>query len=303
MSFAVVCKNCQSRFLLNDDLLRRRVAGRVVTVRCRQCHATIEVDASQVDAAQASQAEPEATTAPAAAVAPRTMTLKAAPAPPRPAKSSTLMGIGSPAQKVITTEIIALSPVLLDVSKKPSPAHGFPEPPPPPVSMEVMDADAWEITETPALPKSEAAPESLDDFVEELPPSMPLPPNASFAGDDEPTRLIPSKALLETAKAHALATPKPPLVTPKPALATPKPAPASPLAKAPSVELTAVDVPLTGKNTLPLFSIDDDQTASYVAPSPPARPKPPQPAPSPPEGSLSPASLDPPALSERPDSI
>jgi len=49
MAFAVVCKSCQARFLLNDDLLRRKVAGRVVTVRCRQCHATIEVDASNVD--------------------------------------------------------------------------------------------------------------------------------------------------------------------------------------------------------------------------------------------------------------
>jgi predicted Zn finger-like uncharacterized protein len=49
MSFAVVCKSCQARFLLNDDLLRRKVAGKVVTVRCRQCHATIEVDASDVD--------------------------------------------------------------------------------------------------------------------------------------------------------------------------------------------------------------------------------------------------------------
>ncbi len=49
MAFAVVCKSCQARFLLNDDLLRRKVAGRVVTVRCRQCHATIEVDASDVD--------------------------------------------------------------------------------------------------------------------------------------------------------------------------------------------------------------------------------------------------------------
>ena len=48
MAFAVICKSCQARFLLNDDLLRRKVAGKVVTVRCRQCHATIEVDASEV---------------------------------------------------------------------------------------------------------------------------------------------------------------------------------------------------------------------------------------------------------------
>ncbi|HYQ14396.1 MAG TPA: MJ0042-type zinc finger domain-containing protein [Polyangiaceae bacterium] len=305
MAFAVVCKSCQSRFLLNDDLLRRRVAGRVVTVRCRQCHATIEVDASNVDGAQPNEPEPEAVTAPAAPVAPRPMTLKATPAPPRPAKSSTLMGIGSPARPAGSTELIALSPGLLDVRKEaPAPAHGFPEPPPPPpASIEILDADDWEISETPPLPKQEAAPESLDDFVEELPPSLPLPPNGSLAGDDEPTRMIPSKALLEASKAHAEATSK--LTTASaPAKAPSAPAKApSPAVKAPHVDLTHSDVPLTGKNTLPLFGLDDDQTSNYVAPSPPARPKPPQPAPSPPEGSLSPASIDPPVISERTDSV
>src|SRR3954471_848077 len=98
MAFAVVCKSCQARFLLNDDLLRRKVAGRVVTVRCRQCHATIEVDASAVVPQSAPEnAAPVRPPPPAPEQpAPKPMTLKAAPAPPRPARSSTLMGIGTP---------------------------------------------------------------------------------------------------------------------------------------------------------------------------------------------------------------
>src|SRR5215217_4264366 len=102
MAFAVVCKSCQARFLLNDDLLRRKVAGRVVTVRCRQCHATIEVDASDVDPKTVPEIEKPAAPKPAP------KGLKPTPAPPRPAKS-TLMGIGAE-RPGGATELVALSP-------------------------------------------------------------------------------------------------------------------------------------------------------------------------------------------------
>src|ERR1043165_4167272 len=98
MAFAVICKSCQARFLLNDDLLRRKVAGKVVTVRCRQCHATIEVDASDVDPRKVQEATGSApTAAPAPALAPTPVAAPAAvkaprpaPAPPRPPAKSTL---------------------------------------------------------------------------------------------------------------------------------------------------------------------------------------------------------------------
>lgn len=300
MAFAVVCKNCQSRFLLNDDLLRRRVAGKAITVRCRQCQATIEVDAASVDAPEPPRAAPQPAAATVSPAVPRPMTLKAAPHPPRPAKSSTLIGIGGPARPPGSTELVALSPGLLDVPKQaPVDIDDFPEPPEPPPSFEDLDADAWEITDAPprpalAPPKVEAspqarapkqldtAPESVDDFIEELPPS--IPPSSS---DDEPTRLIPAKVMQEHAEHEARA------------------------ARLPSDELTPVDLSLTGKTTLPLFALGEDGAAASTppkhapapVPKPPHRPEPVAAPPSSPEGSLSPASLDPPRLSDRPDSV
>ncbi len=285
MAFAVVCKSCQSRFLLNDDLLKRRVAGRVVTVRCRQCHASIEVDASQVDTPKAApQAKPDVPEP----VVPRPLPLKAAPSPPRPTKSSTLIGIGGPARPPGSTELVALSPGLLNVnaSDPKSAALDFPEPPPPPPisgPIEELDADEWEIAQTPPLPKGGAAPESVDDFIEELPPSIPPP------ADEEPTALIPAKQLLEAVKlADAPRSPERPQ----------------------SVELTSLDVPLENpKSTLPLFALDESHAATLpTPPKAPTKPRPPQPSasvspsPSPAEGSLSPASLDPPPSTDRPDS-
>jgi cytoskeletal protein RodZ len=102
--------------------------------------------------------------------------LLAKPAPPRPAKSSTLIGIGAPPPPRPRTEgeVRALSPGLLNVKTQVLPVAnlppdaGFPEPPPPPASSSELDWD-WD-EQTPSKKETEAAPESVDDF-EELPPS------------------------------------------------------------------------------------------------------------------------------------
>ncbi|HEX3855142.1 MAG TPA: hypothetical protein VHW01_29465 [Polyangiaceae bacterium] len=66
MPFTVSCTACATRFLLGDDLFRRKVSGNVVTVKCRNCNAEISVDARDVDT-MPSQEPP-----------------RRAPAPPRP---------------------------------------------------------------------------------------------------------------------------------------------------------------------------------------------------------------------------
>jgi len=48
MAFTVSCAACNSRFLLGDDLFRRKVSGKVVTVKCRNCNAEISVDATEI---------------------------------------------------------------------------------------------------------------------------------------------------------------------------------------------------------------------------------------------------------------
>ncbi len=49
MPFTVSCTACDSRFLLGDDLFRRKVSGNIVTVRCRNCDAEISLDARDID--------------------------------------------------------------------------------------------------------------------------------------------------------------------------------------------------------------------------------------------------------------
>jgi hypothetical protein len=49
MPFTVSCTACATRFLLGDDLFRRKVSGNVVTVKCRNCNAEISVDARDAD--------------------------------------------------------------------------------------------------------------------------------------------------------------------------------------------------------------------------------------------------------------
>ena len=302
MAFAVVCKSCQARFLLNDDLLRRKVAGRVVTVRCRQCHATIEVDGSDVDP----QAMPEAPKPVPPQPAPKAA--KPAPTPPRPTAKSTLMGIGAP-RPGGATELVALSPGLMNF-KAPPPApaapaglRGFPEPPPPPNAFEELSLGDWEITETPPLAKTDVVPESVDDFLEELPPSLPPPADELPSSTGTPS--------LKSLTHHDDRAPKPHnddflanvtaamnggLMTgkregaPTIDVSTLANAPAAPIA-APSIDLSHLDVPLSGKQTLPLFGVGNDaEPATPVLPR--AAPAPPGPVPSLGLGSLSPAAVD-----------
>jgi predicted Zn finger-like uncharacterized protein len=294
MAFAVVCKSCQARFLLNDDLLRRKVAGRVVTVRCRQCHATIEVDASDVDPKTVPEIEKPAAPKPAP------KGLKPTPAPPRPAKS-TLMGIGAE-RPGGATELVALSPGFLNLSA-PAPVpneHGFPEPPPPPGAVEELTSGDWEVTETPPLVVVDVAPESVDDFAEELPPSQPPPDEEMPSSTGTPS--------LRTLAHHEESAPKPrgddflanmsaamnggimagaPTIDVSTLTAAPAQAEA---AQTPSIDLAHLDVSLPGTETQPLFgfSSDDEPTAGATPRTVTGRSRPMAPG----EGSLSPAAFD-----------
>jgi predicted Zn finger-like uncharacterized protein len=277
MAFAVICKSCQARFLLNDDLLRRKVAGKVVTVRCRQCHATIEVDASDVDPKKLAEVDkappppPPPVQATLTQVKPKAA--RPAPSPPRPAAKSTLMGIGAP-RPVGATELVALSPGLLNVGTATKLApQGFPEPPPPPPAagaIETLDSDDWEIADTPALAAVEAPPESVDDFMEELPPSVP--PEEELPSSTGTPSL---KALThhdETAQPHRddflanmTAAMNGGIMMGAPTIDVSDLSPAAPGVE-PSIDMSAFDIPLEGKKTLPLFGVDEESDASTLPP-------------------------------------
>jgi predicted Zn finger-like uncharacterized protein len=280
MAFAVICKSCQARFLLNDDLLRRKVAGKVVTVRCRQCHATIEVDASDVDPKKLAEVEKAAPPPPPAAEASlaqmKPKSPRLAPSPPRPAAKSTLMGIGAP-RPVGATELVALSPGLLNISGAAAAAklapQGFPEPPPPPpaaAAVETLDSDDWEIAETPAIANVEPPPESIDDFIEELPPSAPPeeePPSSTgtpslktLTHHDETPR-----PRVDDFLANMTAAMNGGIMMGAPTIDVSQLTPAAPSAE-PSLDLSAFDIPLQGKKTLPLFGMDDESDPTILAP-------------------------------------
>lgn len=292
MAFAVVCKSCQARFLLNDDLLRRKVAGRVVTVRCRQCHATIEVDASDVDPKTLPEVEKPLPPKPLPKGA------KPAPAPPRPTAKSTLMGIGAP-RPGGATELVALSPGFLNFAGVEPGIGGSPEPP---GTVEELSASDWEISDTPPLTKPDAVPESVDDFIEELPPSLPPPDDElpsstgtpslkALAHHDDQVQKPRSDDFLANMTAAMnggimgdTASGAPTIDVSTLVVSTTE----SELA--PSIDVSLLNAPLTGKQTLPLFPLTGDTPAEGRAPQP--YPKRPSPAPNRGDGSLSPAAID-----------
>ena len=49
MALAVTCPACGKAFSITDEIYQRKVSGRVVTIKCKQCQAGIRVDATNVD--------------------------------------------------------------------------------------------------------------------------------------------------------------------------------------------------------------------------------------------------------------
>ncbi|MEO7037416.1 MAG: hypothetical protein ABI548_25910 [Polyangiaceae bacterium] len=49
MPFTVLCPACDSRFVLGDDLFRRKVSSNIIAVKCRNCDTEISLDAHDID--------------------------------------------------------------------------------------------------------------------------------------------------------------------------------------------------------------------------------------------------------------
>ncbi|MEP7053529.1 MAG: GYF domain-containing protein, partial [Pseudomonadota bacterium] len=47
MPFSITCAACQKTFSIADDVYERKVKDRVVTIKCKQCHAGIRVDGTK----------------------------------------------------------------------------------------------------------------------------------------------------------------------------------------------------------------------------------------------------------------
>ena len=118
MPFPITCTACQKTFSIADDVYERKVKGRVVTIKCKQCQAGIRVDGTKdtlVISASDSVRPPDAASAApplAAPVAPPEPAPVAAPAPAAPftsaMKAQTLPS--APAAKAAPKGLGALGP-------------------------------------------------------------------------------------------------------------------------------------------------------------------------------------------------
>lgn len=58
MAFPISCGACGASFSIPDEIYQRRVAGRLVTIKCKQCRANIQVDGRQEGPPSARPGEP-----------------------------------------------------------------------------------------------------------------------------------------------------------------------------------------------------------------------------------------------------
>ncbi|HXK17247.1 MAG TPA: GYF domain-containing protein, partial [Polyangiaceae bacterium] len=67
MSFPITCTACHKTFTISDEIYEKKVAGRVVTIKCKSCSAGIRVDGTKGGGAAAAPAPAAAAPAPAEA--------------------------------------------------------------------------------------------------------------------------------------------------------------------------------------------------------------------------------------------
>jgi hypothetical protein len=186
MPFTVSCPACSARFSLGDDLYRRKVAGNLVTVKCRHCSAEIAVDATE-PATMPSQEAP-----------------RRAPSPPRPKGSSvTRMGLGMPAPPAGLSA--TATPLGLSATATPRGLGSAPKP----ASIEVS---IWDTDQTVQINAPKPPPPRLHTAPH--PPHAPHPPRKK---EEEPElidaeEIPPSSSDAPTLDALTLDTgrPKPP---------------------------------------------------------------------------------------------
>ena len=114
MAFSVTCPSCGKSFQLADEIYERKVAGKVVSIKCKQCQAGIRIDATEPGGLKVVGATPAGSVNESVGQKPP------APATPVRARQPTLIGMMGPAGVPITKSAADDPPA--------------PEPPPPPAA-------------------------------------------------------------------------------------------------------------------------------------------------------------------------
>ncbi|HVJ15583.1 MAG TPA: GYF domain-containing protein, partial [Polyangiaceae bacterium] len=241
MAFGVTCPTCGKAFSITDEIYQRKVSGKVVTIKCKQCQAGIRVDASKPGVTKISAAAKEAEAdkaietksvgpLPPQAVAPA-MAAPAAPAPVAPAprmRQATLIGgVANTLGKQAQAAAAALQQQQVVPSVPPPPV-----PPPPPETLWAVEVGDGQDRE---MPFSELGREIERGTI----PTTALAWREGMAEWLE-IRQVPDLAAFvkkasqpKPAAAPVAPSPPAPLAAPKPAI---KPAAAPRIAEAPMSE-------------------------------------------------------------------
>jgi len=213
MPFTVTCPACDSRFSLGDDLFRRKVAGNVVTVRCRHCSAEIAVDATSPVTLPSNEAPRRAPSPPrpkGASVTqmglglpppvaglgattsplplPRSAISSPLPLPRNASATATPLGFGRPPKPVPASEALSIwdaeSTVSINAPKAPpaKPHAPHPHPHPHPPSPHRAQAEEPELIEAEEIPASSSDAPTLDALTLEA--TRPIVPRAKRPPDE-----------------------------------------------------------------------------------------------------------------------
>lgn len=247
MPFTVSCSACNARFLLGDDLFRRKVSGKVVTVRCRSCNAEIAVDATEPATLPSHDAPVAAVAAPRA---------HHHPAPPRP-KHKEGGATGTP----LPGPTGALPPKAAAATGTP-----LPKPPVPRANATATPLPAgalmsiWDAAEKNAGPRKPPAPaqdlELITDFEESPPSSSDAPTLTELRHEASPpkkpklAKKAPDEFLVNLSAGTGGIVGAPTIDVSS--LVSP---PAPPVEELLEVEATELTPPPARKATMPLFDM------------------------------------------------
>lgn len=268
MPFPITCTACQKTFSIADDVFERKVKGRVVTIKCKQCQAGIRVDGtkdtpvfSAADAPAPAPAMVSAAPAVAEVAPPAAPALAAeAPAPPPVALVPTAASEAPAAAPVAAVAAKAATTVSTVAATKAAPATKAAVP----ATVKAHAAVATPAASTaataklaPAAVAAKAAPAPAATPKAATPALGPKAAPAAASGAGKATATpIAARAPLGAARAPMGSAPRVPLTSAakQPATAlTPKaaPSPVAALAAAPPVTAPAPVTPAPAPVAMP----------------------------------------------------
>lgn len=191
MPFPITCTACRKTFSIADDVYERKVQGRVVTIKCKQCQAGIRVDGTQGPPALSTVSEsvrpPEVRSAEPPQVAPASAAQVANPSAPHMGLSEMHAPKVLLAAAEVPTAVVA--PAMASAGVTPTPAAKAMLPAPVPVPS-VVGAKAPGALSTAKLDAGKTGPFPAQAKASSLPSTGKVAPSASTATASRATPVV-----------------------------------------------------------------------------------------------------------------